>query len=122
MAMVVESSAALDRPDFDASAARHLSRSKKIAEKTTVGKCAVLPIRCVCSESAAKQWSHLEMVGNSNRVAEFSSEKMTDSLQTESTYPKKVTTQGNSRPWVTDSRGYGTVGIPRSTVGIPTYR
>ena len=30
------------------------------------------------------QWSHLEMVGNSNRDSEFSSEKLTDALQTES--------------------------------------
>ena len=38
----------------------------------------------VCNQSAKKQRSHLEMVGNSNRDSAFSSEKFTDSLQTES--------------------------------------
>ena len=43
-----------------------------------------LQVFSVCNQSAKKQWSHLEMVGNSNRDSEFSSEKLTDSLQTES--------------------------------------
>ena len=30
---------------------------------------------CVCCESATKQWSHLEMVGNSNRDSEFPARK-----------------------------------------------
>ena len=38
----------------------------------------------MCSESAKTQWSHLEMVENSNRDSEFSSRKLSDSLQTES--------------------------------------
>ena len=44
----------------------------------------VVAVLSVCSESARKQWSHLEMVGNSSRDSECSSEKFTDPLQTES--------------------------------------
>ena len=54
-------------------------------------------VRCVCSESAKKQWSHLEMVGNSNRDSEFPTEKFTDALQTESRWTRSWSSSTQQR-------------------------
>ena len=43
----------------------------------------------VCNQSATKQRSHLEMVGNPNRDSEVSSEKLSESIGNETTEPPR---------------------------------